>query len=112
MNDLPLCLQESLARFFASGRRAYAAWHPNFEGCLKVKNAEGLADWQSRTWQRFGGEKPTIVDVSDALVDLWREVVQHGPDPSKRLKIVLQPPATLGLRCGALLDHDIQLEGG
>jgi hypothetical protein len=77
LEGLPLLLRESLARCLAVGRRSYVAWVPGHSLCvLRHKDAAGVAEWKSRTWQNLPGLL-RITDVTDEL-----------PKPSRPLLVV------------------------
>ena len=108
MSDLPRVLQEALWESLrVNNRRFYVAWHPDYpeDGVLRNKDATGLAEWESRTWTiRFGGNKPTITDVTDSIPDLWRSILRGDPVYSR---FVFVPPATMTLR-----ERDVPLAVG
>jgi hypothetical protein len=99
VSDLPAQLAWSLTFCRNAGRRFYVASHPDFpRGVLRDKDAAGLLEWNTRTWNLFSGAPPTITDVTDQVPGMWRAILaipRNSP-----VQIVWRAPAGLTVLSG------------
>lgn len=75
------------------GRRYVVAYHPRHrEALLRHKNEAGLAEWHDRDWKMFAGDAPLILDVTDEVPGLLRQLYRLTEADRCTIAICLRPP--------------------